>query len=172
MHFNDTFFMQAAYKQAVCAYNQNEVPIGAVIVSPEGDIVSAAHNKVEQTNNPFAHAEMLAIESAATSIGDWRLPGYSIYVTLEPCALCMQAIIRSRISTLVFATRSMVYGFSLDTCTTFQLYKIPITIREGIEQQLAMDLLKKFFQEKRRNINGQKRKESINETKRDSKDFT
>src|SRR3990167_4678922 len=150
MYLTDSFFMQAAYKQAICAYNQNEVPVGAVIIAPDGAIVAQAYNMVEQTNNPFAHAEMLAIEAAASSIGDWRLQGYSIYVTLEPCALCMQAIIRSRISTLVFATRSLQEGFSLDRYTTFQLYKIPITIREGCGQRQAAELLRKFFRKKRR----------------------
>ncbi|HJM69103.1 MAG TPA: nucleoside deaminase [Candidatus Babeliales bacterium] len=156
MHLTDSFFMQAAHKQAICAYNQNEVPVGAVIIGPDGAIVSQAYNKVEQTKNPFAHAEMLAIEAAATFIGDWRLQGYSIYVTLEPCALCMQAIIRSRISTLVFATRSLQEGFSLDRYTTFQLYKVPITIREGCGQQQAANLLRNFFQKKRRNGGKQK----------------
>ncbi len=157
MDVTDTFFMQAAYKQAVQAYNHDEVPVGAVIVAPDGFIVSKAYNMVEETNNPFAHAEMLAIEAAASSISDWRLQGYSIYVTLEPCALCMQAIIRSRISTLVFATRSQQEGFSLDRYTTFQLYKIPITIREGCGQLEAAGLLRKFFQKKRRDGGNQEK---------------
>lgn len=157
MYFQDDFFMQAAFEQADCALKNGEVPIGAVIVSPTGVIVSRAYNTVESTKNPLAHAEILAITQAAQNIGDWRLAGYRLYVTLEPCALCMQAIIRSRVSVLVFGARSTLYGFSLDRYTTFQLYKIPVTVREGLGAERAVALLRRFFGEKRRKRSEQKK---------------
>ena len=90
-------FMMEAIEEAKIAEKLNEIPIGAVIVK-DGKIIARAHNLKETTNSPLAHAEMLAIEKACKAIGDWRLNGCEMYVTLEPCSMCISAICQSRIS--------------------------------------------------------------------------
>jgi tRNA(adenine34) deaminase len=97
----DDYFMQLALEQARQAEEQDEVPVGAVIV--HGDqLIAAAHNQREQLRDPTAHAEMIAITQAAESIGGWRLVNCTLYVTLEPCPMCAGAILQARISRLVY----------------------------------------------------------------------
>jgi tRNA(adenine34) deaminase len=97
----DDYFMQLALEQARQAAEQDEVPVGAVIV--HGDqLIAAAHNQREQLRDPTAHAEMIAITQAAESIGGWRLVNCTLYVTLEPCPMCAGAILQARISRLVY----------------------------------------------------------------------
>ena len=144
MVLRDLDYMQKALEQAQIAGDQGEVPIGAVVVSGDGTVLGCGANLVETRNDPLAHAEIVAIQDAARARGDWRLSDCTIYITLEPCAMCMQAIIRSRIATIVFGARSPVCGFSLDRCTVFRLYKIPVTVREGVGAHEASELLKKF----------------------------
>ena len=97
----DDYFMQLALEQARQAAEQDEVPVGAVIV--HGDqLIAAAHNQREQLRDPTAHAEMIAITQAAESIGGWRLVNWTLYVTLEPCPMCAGAILQARISRLVY----------------------------------------------------------------------
>ena len=94
--------MQLALGMAREASSINEVPVGAVIVGPDGQILSKAHNLRESTQNPVAHAEIVAIEAACKAAGSWRLTDATLYVTLEPCAMCMGAVINSRIKRVVF----------------------------------------------------------------------
>ena len=84
---DDAFYMSLAYNQAIDAWREDEVPIGAVIVSA-GEVIGSAHNRVEGSQDPTAHAEMLAITQAASRLGDWRLEGATVYVTKEPCPMC------------------------------------------------------------------------------------
>ncbi len=94
--------MALAIREAERAASEGEVPVGAVIVDGCGTVVSAAHNLRESASDATAHAEILAIRRACRVIGGWRLSGTSIYVTLEPCAMCMGAIVNARIDRLVF----------------------------------------------------------------------
>ncbi len=94
-------YMLAALAEAKRAADENEVPVGAVIVHDE-QIIASAHNQREQLQDPTAHAEMLAITQAAASLGSWRLQDCSLYVTLEPCAMCAGAIVQARISAVIF----------------------------------------------------------------------
>ena len=94
--------MQQAYQQAQAAAQIDEVPVGALIVRDQ-QIIGAAHNLSQQLRDPTAHAEMIAITQAAESIGDWRLEGCTLYVTLEPCIMCVGAILQARIPQVVFA---------------------------------------------------------------------
>lgn len=97
----DDYFMQLALEQAQQAAEEEEVPVGAVIV--QGDrIVAAAHNQREQLRDPTAHAEMIAITQAAEATGDWRLQNCTLYVTLEPCPMCAGAILQARLPRLVY----------------------------------------------------------------------
>lgn len=94
--------MALAIKEAERAASAGEVPVGAVIVDGDGAVISAAHNLRESASDSTAHAEILAIRHACGVVGNWRLSGTSIYVTLEPCAMCMGAIVNARINRVVF----------------------------------------------------------------------
>ena len=100
-------YMKIALKEAKKAYLKNEVPVGAVIVK-DGAIIAKAHNKKISTNNVFDHAEIIALRKAAKRIGDWRLSGCDMYVTLEPCPMCASAIQQSRINKLYIGTPSNI----------------------------------------------------------------
>ena len=99
---SDEIIMALAIREAERAASEGEVPVGAVIVDGGGTVISAAHNLRESASDATAHAEILAIRRACEVIGNWRLSGTSIYVTLEPCAMCMGAIINARIDRVVF----------------------------------------------------------------------
>ena len=99
---DDAFFMSLAYNQAIDAWRRDEVPIGAVIVAG-GDVIGAAHNRVERSRDPTAHAEMLAITQAASRLGGWRLDGATVYVTKEPCPMCSGALVMARVKRVCFA---------------------------------------------------------------------
>ncbi len=148
---SDIFFMKIALLQAEKSFKRDEIPVGALIVAPDNKtILSKAHNLTESKKCQSAHAEILAIEKACKKIGDWRLNDCSIFVTLEPCAMCMNLILLSKISKVVFAAKSKLFGFSLDKYNTFEIYKTPMLVKEGICAQNSIDLLKLFFKDKRK----------------------
>ncbi|WP_180954972.1 tRNA adenosine(34) deaminase TadA [Bacillus sp. V3-13] len=101
---NDEFFMREAIKEALKAEAIAEVPIGAVVVI-EGKVISRAHNLRETKQNAVAHAELLAIDEACRKLGTWRLENATLYVTLEPCAMCSGAVILSRIARVVYGAK-------------------------------------------------------------------
>ena len=94
--------MASALAQAALAPAHGDVPIGAVVVAPSGDVVAAGHNERELTGDPTAHAEVLALRRAAEAVGSWHLDGHTLVVTLEPCTMCAGAVVASRIGRLVF----------------------------------------------------------------------
>src|SRR5262245_18116121 len=94
-------FMRLALREAEAALAEGEVPIGAEIVR-EGQLIGSAHNQREQLHDPTAHAEMIAITQAASAIGDWRLEGCTLYVTLEPCSTCAGAVVLARLPRVVY----------------------------------------------------------------------
>lgn len=146
---NDIIFMQEALLEAEKAFNKDEVPVGSIIVDEKGNILSKGYNLVEKNNCQINHAEVIAVKNACEKIGDWRLSNCTIYVTLEPCAMCMNLILLSRISRVVYGLRSKIYGYSIDKYNTFELYKSPILIQEGVCMQESLNLLKLFFKNKR-----------------------
>jgi tRNA(adenine34) deaminase len=146
----DRLFMQAALDEARAAQACGEVPIGAVIVL-NGEIIGRGHNRRETAEDPTAHAEMLAIRQAAEAIGHWRLLGTTLYVTLEPCVMCMGAIILARIPRLVFACRDpragavgSIYDFSQD-----ERFNHRVAVQEGVLSEDCRELLSGFFRELR-----------------------
>ncbi|NJC87177.1 MAG: tRNA adenosine(34) deaminase TadA [Desulfuromonas sp.] len=146
----DRRFMQAALDEARAARDCGEVPIGAVIVL-NGEIIGRGHNRRETGGDPTAHAEMLAIREAATAIGHWRLLETTLYVTLEPCVMCMGAIILARIPRLVFACRDpragasgSIYDFSRD-----ERFNHRVVVQEGVLGEECSELLSGFFKELR-----------------------
>lgn len=98
---DDAYFMAHAFNEAVEAWNEDEVPVGAVIVA-DGVVVASAHNRTIAATDPTAHAEMLAITQAAQKIGDWRLNECTLYVTKEPCPMCSGAMLVARVGRVVY----------------------------------------------------------------------
>lgn len=145
----DEFYMEQAIAQAYSASMHNEVPIGALVVAPDGGILAQAYNRVEELKTQTAHAELLAIALAGKSMSDWRLEGCMLYVTLEPCAMCMSAIILSRLAVVVFAVPSKLFGFSREQWVTIDIERCPIMIKEGVCHDEALALLQSFFKQKR-----------------------
>ena len=147
---DDTTYMQAAIAEAQLARAKGEVPIGAVIVHA-GQIIGRGHNLRETSNDPTSHAEMVAIRQAAEAIGHWRLLETTLYVTLEPCVMCMGAIILARIPRLVYACRDpragavgSIYDFSSD-----ERFNHKVEVVEGVLGAECSALLSGFFQELR-----------------------
>jgi tRNA(adenine34) deaminase len=102
-------WMRVALDEAMRAAEEGEVPVGAVVVI-EGRILGRGHNRTEATHDPTAHAEILALGAASAALGDWRLTGASLYVTLEPCAMCAGAMILARVERVVFGPRDPKFG--------------------------------------------------------------
>ncbi len=145
------FYMQAALAQARLAAKKNEVPIGAIIVDPDGKILARAYNKVEKMGCQTAHAEVLAIEKACKKIKDWRLNGCTIYVTLEPCMMCLGLIQLCRVEKLIFGATSPIFGTGILTSSTNLVHNYQKLKVEGrIKEQDCAKLLKCFFAKKRR----------------------
>ena len=142
--------MREALKEALAAYEDNEVPVGAVIVH-ENRVIARAHNQRELLKDPTAHAEMIAITQAAAALNNWRLIGVTIYVTLEPCAMCAGAMVLARIGHLVYGAADPKAG----ACGT--LYNIvqdarlnhQIDIVQGVLAGDCAQLLREFFAERR-----------------------
>ena len=147
---DDTTYMQAAIAEAQLARAKGEVPIGAVIVHA-GQIIGRGHNLRETSNDPTSHAEMVAIRQASEAIGHWRLLETTLYVTLEPCVMCMGAIILARIPRLVYACRDpragavgSIYDFARD-----ERFNHQVDVVEGVLGAECSALLSGFFQELR-----------------------
>ena len=144
-------YMNEALKEAKKAYQEGEVPVGCVIVH-ENKIIARGHNQREKTNNPTAHAEIIAIRKATKKRQSWRLEDCDIYVTIEPCAMCAGALMWSRIRTIYYGAKDPKGGA---VHSSFSLYDQPgihhhPTIVAGILEKEAAELMKKFFQERRK----------------------
>jgi tRNA(adenine34) deaminase len=145
----DIFFMQQALELAQTAFDQNEVPIGAIVIDQNGTIIGRGFNQVEGCNTQCAHAEMLAIQQAAQTKNDWRLDGCTTYVTLEPCSMCYSLMRLSRLEKLVFGAPSARFGYQLDNVATSSVYKKVMEIVSGVCSMQSQQLLKQFFQMQR-----------------------
>jgi len=148
---NDEFYMCLAYNKAIEAWKADEVPVGAVIVV-EGEIVAAAHNEVESTGDPTAHAEVLAITQASRFLGDHRLNAMTLYVTKEPCPMCAGALIMSRVGRVVFGVPDPKMGFlggAGDVLKVPTLNHYPV-VTSGVLAEECHLLLQAFFSEKRK----------------------
>ncbi len=144
--------MRLALAEAEKALTHDDVPVGAVILGPEGQVVGSGHNERELLQDPSAHAEMLAIREAATAIGHWRLLDTTLYVTLEPCAMCAGAIVLARIPRVVYGTadpKAGAAGSVLDVLAEPRLNHRP-QVTGGVLQTACAALLKDFFAAKRR----------------------
>lgn len=146
----DEKFMRAAIGEAKVAASVNEVPVGAVLVK-NGEIVGAGLNRSIQDSDPTAHAEIIAIRAAAHAEQNYRLNGTTLYVTLEPCAMCIGAMIQARISRLVFGAydaKAGAAGSVIDLSDNRQLNH-QIEVNGGLFEEKCAGLLQKFFAERR-----------------------
>lgn len=133
----DEKYMKKALNQAAKAFEKGDVPVGAVIVK-EGKVIATAYNKKEETKDATDHAEIIAIRKACKALNDWRLNDCEMYVTLEPCSMCMGAIRQARI-------KRLVYGAKIDK----REEKLNLQIANRVLEEESSKLLKTFFQNQR-----------------------
>jgi tRNA(adenine34) deaminase len=147
---SDHYFMGEALRQALRAYEAEEVPIGAVIVR-QGRIIARAFNQVETLRDATAHAEMLAITQAEESIGDWRLTDATLYVTKEPCPMCAGAIVHVRLARVVFGAGDAKAGAAGGVMNLLQFPTLNhrSEITSGVRLEECRNLLRTFFVEQR-----------------------
>jgi tRNA(adenine34) deaminase len=139
--------MQLALAEAERAAEIGEVPVGAIVVF-EDRVIGKGHNLRESEQDPLAHAEILAIREAADEMGGWRLSGCSMFVTLEPCAMCAGALVNSRVDRLVFGARDPKAGFcgSLGDLVRDQRLNHRVEVESGVLEAECGGLLKEFFE--------------------------
>jgi len=146
----DLELMQAALTEARAAGEAGEVPIGAV-VAQAGEIIAIGQNSVLRNLDPTAHAEIVALRAAAAALGNYRLPGCTLYVTLEPCAMCAGAMIHARLDRLVYAAadpKAGACGSVLSVLNHPQLNH-QMEVEQGIAAEESAELLRGFFRERR-----------------------
>ncbi|MFP1644263.1 nucleoside deaminase [Pontitalea aquivivens] len=146
-----TSFMDEALAQARAAGLRGEVPVGAVVVAPEGHIVARAGNRTRELRDPTAHAEILVLRAACAAAGSERLPGHDLYVTLEPCPMCAAALSNARIARVYYGASDPKSGGVAQGPRIFshpQCHHVP-EIYDGIGAAEAERLLKSFFAERR-----------------------
>jgi tRNA(adenine34) deaminase len=148
----DEYWMREALALARQAAELGEVPVGAVIVSPKGERLAGGFNQPIATHDPSAHAEMMALRAACRALGNYRLPGASLYVTLEPCAMCMGAMLHARLRRVVFAApdpKTGACGGVIDLPSIRQLNH-QTRVEGGLMAEQAGELLRGFFRARRR----------------------
>ena len=147
---DDRYFMALAYNEAVEAWKEDEVPIGAVIVR-DGEVIASAHNRTVSSNDPTAHAEMLAITQAAGTLNDWRLNECTLYVTKEPCPMCSGASVMSRLGRVVFAWGDPKMGCLGGAFPVHELPKLNhrVQVVSGVMEDECRAILQAYFKMKR-----------------------
>ena len=144
-------YMDIALEEARAAAERGEVPVGAVLIAPDGSIAARAGNRTRELSDPTAHAEILVLREACAAIGSERLPGFDLYVTLEPCAMCAAAIASARVARVYYGASDPKSGGVAHGACVFdhsQSHHRP-EIYDGIAGEEAAHLLKVFFAEKR-----------------------
>lgn len=149
--YNDEYYMREAMALAETAGELDEVPVGAVAVK-DGKIIARAHNLRERSKCATHHAEILAIEEACRVLGGWRLPGVTLYVTMEPCAMCAGAIVNARIPRVVYGARDLRFGAfgSLIDLAELPLNHTP-EVEGGLLGEENAKILSDYFKKKRGN---------------------
>ena len=146
-----TSYMHLALEEARAAADRGEVPVGAVVIAPSGEVVGRAGNRTRELSDPTAHAEILAMRMACAAAGSERLPGHDLYVTLEPCPMCASAISQARIARLYYGAADPKSGGVAQGPRVFahpQCHHVP-EVYDGIGGAEAERLLKKFFAARR-----------------------
>ena len=147
----DNFFMQRALNQARLAFAEGEVPVGAVVVFKEA-VIAEAHNEVEKRKDASAHAEILCMQKAAMKLGNWRLQEAVLYCTLEPCTMCAGAFFLYRLKRVVWGARDLrhgAHGSWIDVRKeSHPIHNLEVT--SGVLEEPCADLMRNFFQERRK----------------------
>jgi len=148
---DDIHFMTIALEEAKKAFEKAEAPIGAIVVK-DNEIISRSHNLRESLQDPTAHAELLAIRDAAAKLGRWRLTDCTVYVTLEPCAMCAGAMVLARIKRLVYGASDPKAGAvgSLMNVLSFEKLNHQIDVESGILEKECGGILSDFFLSRRK----------------------
>ena len=146
----DEYFMRLALREANKAAEGDEVPVGAVIVK-DGVVIARAHNQKEKKNCAVFHAEICAIEKAARKLGNWWLEGCTLYVTLEPCAMCAGAVVNSRLDRVVYGAKDTRFGFmgSLSNLSADYPLNHSVEVTSGVLGEECAAILTSFFKQKR-----------------------
>lgn len=147
---DDDYFMQLAYNEALDAWKEDEVPIGA-IVAIAGEVVARAHNRRDSLRDPTAHAEILAITQAANHLGDWRLNAATLYVTKEPCPMCAGASLMARLGRVVYAIEDPKMGClgGATNLNTIEGSNHRCELTSGVMASECRELIQAYFQLKR-----------------------
>lgn len=160
----DFFFMDLALKEAKKAFDSQEVPVGAVLVH-EDKVICSAYNQIESLQDPTAHAEILCLREGAKLLKNWRLIGATLYITLEPCSMCLGAMFLARISRIVYAAPDIRHG-ACGSWVNLLETKHPIhqlEVTKNVLQEQSSELLVQFFRERR--------KENENRSRQDRRAF-
>jgi tRNA(adenine34) deaminase len=149
---NDEYFMSLALKEAEAAFDEGEVPVGAVLVM-DNEVLAATHNRKEEHNDPTSHAELNIIREGALKTGDWRLTDATLYVTKEPCVMCAGAMINARLGRLVYGCRDERFGA---VTSRLQLVNDPglnheVRVLAGVLEDKCAEILSRFFKMRRGN---------------------
>jgi len=147
---DDEYFMREALRQALKAYDADEVPVGAVVVR-EDKIIARAYNQVELLKDATAHAEMLALTQAEAAVGDWRLTDCDLYVTKEPCAMCAGALVHTRIRRVIFGCADLSAGAAGSAMNLLQMPTLNhrCEIASSVLQDKCAAILQNFFRKRR-----------------------
>jgi len=143
--------MRLALEQAVLAPSHDDVPVGAVVLGPDGAVLAVGHNDREGSGDPTAHAELIALRAAAAAVGGWRLTGCTLVVTLEPCTMCAGALVLARVSRVVFGAddpKAGAAGSVLDVLRDRRLNWRP-EVERGVLAQECGAVLQEFFATRR-----------------------
>ncbi len=156
---DDQFWMQEALKEAQKACDKNEVPVGAVVVRDQ-EIIARAHNQPISGCNPVAHAEILALQMAASAINNYRLVDCDLYVTLEPCTMCAGAIIHSRIRRVIFGALEPKAGAVTSVTKVFEQPQMNhrVAVVAGVMEEECSTMISYFFRDRRQQIKEAKKK--------------
>ena len=152
MSMTDSDWMQQALAQARIAASMNEVPVGAVLVDADGQLLAAGHNQPISACDPSAHAEIVSLRQAALKLANYRLPGTTLYVTLEPCTMCVGALVHARVKRLVYAASEPRSGAIESAQQLFETgeYNHRPEIEGGLLADESSALLTAFFKARRR----------------------
>jgi len=143
----DKEFMNLALEEALRAYHENEVPIGAVLIDEGGILISREHNRIEQLHDATAHAEILTLREASRKLNKRRLSGCTLYSTVEPCAMCAGALVLCRVKRLVYGAVDSKFGAaeSLFNVVNNSTLNHQLLVTAGVMEEECHELMKKFF---------------------------
>lgn len=150
-HKRDKVFMETAIEEALKARSEGEVPVGAVLVGADGEVVSRGYNQTIGQCDPSAHAEVLTLREAGRVLGNYRLLSSTLYVTIEPCVMCMGAVIHARVARLVFGAHDPKWGAagSLYDLARDGRFNHRIDVTAGVCEAACREVIQAFFREKR-----------------------